>query len=153
VPCPRDQRVGSPTATCADIATATDGGNLGDHVEPVAGHQVAWDTSIGAFHGPGDDPDDPAPQISVDADTYVAEESAHVDITIDPRFATTISFRDLRSDRRRALVVLGIHRLDLRGSGDDLNPSPLTFRVGRTHAGRVDGGQAKEPSGSAERRT
>jgi hypothetical protein len=88
---------GSPSATCADIATAADGGNLGDHVEPVAGHHIAWDTSIGALHGPGDYSDGQALQLTVDSDTYVAEDHARVDIAIDPRFGTTISFHDLQS--------------------------------------------------------
>jgi hypothetical protein len=85
-----------PSTTCAAIASNTDGGNLGDHLDTVDGHQVAWDTSITDYHGPGSYRGSEF-HLTIDDDAYSASAGGKVAITIGADFATTITMDNLVS--------------------------------------------------------
>ena len=85
-----------PSTTCADIAGSDDGGNLGDHLDTVDGHQLAWDTALTDFHGPGTYPGSEF-HLTIDDDAYSASGRGKVSITIGADFATTITVSHLLS--------------------------------------------------------
>lgn len=98
-----------PSTTCSQVATATEGGNLGAQLASVDGHSVTWDTSVTNFHGPGDYPGSEF-HLTVDDNTYSGSEGSDVSITINPDFATTITFTGLQSaDDARSTVSGRIH--------------------------------------------
>lgn len=85
-----------PSTTCAAIAADDGGGNLGDHLDTVDGHQLAWDTSITNFHGPGTYSGSEL-HLTIDDDAYSASGGGTVAITVGADFATTIRMTDLLS--------------------------------------------------------
>ncbi len=95
-----------PSTTCAQLATATDGGNLGAQLQSVDGHAVSWDTSVANFRGPGDYRGSEF-HFTVDDNAYSSSEGSDVSITIDPDFATTITFTGLQSTGDTPSTVSG----------------------------------------------
>ncbi len=95
-----------PSTTCSQVATATDGGNLGAQLPSVGGHTVTWDTSVTNFHGPGHYPGSEF-HLTVDDNTYSGSEGSDVSITINPDFTTTITFTGLQSTGDTPSTVSG----------------------------------------------
>ena len=85
-----------PSTTCAAIAADHDGGHLGDHLDTVDGHQLAWDTTIADFRGPGTYAGSEL-HLTIDDDAYSATDGGKVAITIGEDFATTITMTNLLS--------------------------------------------------------
>jgi len=86
----------APDTSCAAIATAADGGNLGDHLGAVDAGTIGWDTSITDYYGPGDYRAAEF-HLTVDSATYATSDGSDVDIDVGPDFATTITFSGLQS--------------------------------------------------------